>query len=162
MASQFEERFGIRPLEGYGTTECAPVVAVNTFDRYASTGRQAGSRPGTIGQPLPGISVRVVNPETFEPVSPGGEGLLIVRGPNVMHGYLNLPDQTVAVMRDGWYLTGDIAAIDEDGFLTITDRISRFSKIGGEMVPHLRINETERSGMVRAIAVLCVISYIVS
>ena len=71
----------------------------------------------------------------------GAPGLLLVRGPNVMAGYLGRPEKTAEVLRDGWYTTGDVAALDEDGFLTITDRLSRFSKIGGEMVPHVRVEE---------------------
>jgi acyl-[acyl-carrier-protein]-phospholipid O-acyltransferase/long-chain-fatty-acid--[acyl-carrier-protein] ligase len=72
---------------------------------------------------------------------PGAAGLLIVRGPNVMQGYLGKPEKTAEVLRDGWYVTGDIATVDEDGFLEITDRLSRFSKIGGEMVPHVKVEE---------------------
>jgi acyl-[acyl-carrier-protein]-phospholipid O-acyltransferase/long-chain-fatty-acid--[acyl-carrier-protein] ligase len=82
-----------------------------------------------------------VNPDSMEPLPPNEAGLLLVRGPNVMLGYLGKPELTGQVLRDGWYVTGDIAAIDEDGFLAITDRLSRFSKIGGEMVPHLKIEE---------------------
>jgi acyl-[acyl-carrier-protein]-phospholipid O-acyltransferase / long-chain-fatty-acid--[acyl-carrier-protein] ligase len=67
--------------------------------------------------------------------------LLLVRGPNVMRGYLGQPKKTAEVLRDGWYVTGDIVRLDEDGFLQITDRLSRFSKIGGELVPHLKIEE---------------------
>jgi acyl-[acyl-carrier-protein]-phospholipid O-acyltransferase / long-chain-fatty-acid--[acyl-carrier-protein] ligase len=141
VALAFEDRFGIRPLEGYGATECSPVVAVNTKDFRASGFRQVGAKRGSIGQPLPGISVRIVDPETNELVPQGTPGLLIVRGPNVMRGYLGKPEKTKEVLRDGWYITGDIAAQDEDGFLTITDRLSRFSKIGGEMVPHLKVEE---------------------
>jgi acyl-[acyl-carrier-protein]-phospholipid O-acyltransferase / long-chain-fatty-acid--[acyl-carrier-protein] ligase len=141
VALAFEDRFGIRPLEGYGATECAPVVAVNTKDFRAPGFRQVGAKRGSIGQPLPGISVRIVDPETNEPLPQGTPGLLIVRGPNVMRGYLGKPEKTKEVLRDGWYITGDIAALDEDGFLTITDRLSRFSKIGGEMVPHVRVEE---------------------
>ncbi|HXX20993.1 MAG TPA: acyl-[ACP]--phospholipid O-acyltransferase [Candidatus Acidoferrum sp.] len=141
VALAFEDRFGIRPLEGYGATECSPVVAVNTRDFRAPGFRQVGAKRGSIGQPLPGISVRIVDPETQEPVSVGTPGLLIVRGPNVMQGYLGKPEKTKEVLRDGWYITGDIAAQDEDGFLTITDRLSRFSKIGGEMVPHVKVEE---------------------
>jgi len=141
VAMAFEDRFGIWPLEGYGATECSPVVAVNTRDFRAPGFRQVGAKRGSIGHPLPGISVRIVDPETNAPVEVGTPGLLIVRGPNVMQGYLGKPEKTKEVLRDGWYITGDIAAQDEDGFLTITDRLSRFSKIGGEMVPHVKVEE---------------------
>ena len=142
VALAFEDRFGIRPLEGYGCTECSPVVTVNTHDFRAAGFRQVGAKRGKIGHPLPGISVRIVNPETREMLETDSPGLLLVRGPNVMQGYLGRPDKTVEVLSDGWYVTGDIAAMDEDGFLAITDRLNRFSKIGGEMVPHIKIEET--------------------
>jgi len=141
LALAFEDQFGIRPLEGYGCTECSPVVAVNTRDFRAPGFRQVGAKRGKIGHPLPGVSVRIVDPDTLEPLPAGQAGLLLVRGPNVMQGYLSRPDKTAEVLRDGWYVTGDIAAVDEDGFLTITDRLSRFSKIGGEMVPHIKVEE---------------------
>src|ERR1700734_693351 len=141
LALAFEDRFGIRPLEGYGCTECSPVVAVNTRDFRAPGFRQVGAKRGRIGHPLPGVSVRIVDPETRERREVGTPGLLLVRGPNVMLGYLGKPEKTAEVLQDGWYTTGDIAAEDEDGFLTITDRLSRFSKIGGEMVPHIKIEE---------------------
>jgi acyl-[acyl-carrier-protein]-phospholipid O-acyltransferase/long-chain-fatty-acid--[acyl-carrier-protein] ligase len=141
LATAFEEQFGIRPLEGYGCTECAPAVAVNTLDFRSAGFRQVGGKRGKIGHPLPGISVRIVDPETQAPLAAGQPGLLLVRGPNVMQGYLGRPEKTAEVLRDGWYTTGDVAALDEDGFLQITDRLSRFSKIGGEMVPHLRVEE---------------------
>jgi acyl-[acyl-carrier-protein]-phospholipid O-acyltransferase/long-chain-fatty-acid--[acyl-carrier-protein] ligase len=141
LALAFEDRFGIRPLEGYGATECSPVIAVNTRDYRAPGFRQVGGKRGHIGHPLPGISVRIVDPETRAPLPVDTPGLLLVRGPNVMKGYLSKPEKTAEVLQDGWYSTGDIAAEDEDGFLTITDRLSRFSKIGGEMVPHIKIEE---------------------
>jgi acyl-[acyl-carrier-protein]-phospholipid O-acyltransferase/long-chain-fatty-acid--[acyl-carrier-protein] ligase len=141
VAAAFEDQFGIRPLEAYGCTECAPTVAVNTHDYRSAGFRQVGVKRGKIGHPLPGISVRIVDPETREPAPLGHPGLLLVRGPNVMRGYLGLPEKTAEVLRDGWYVTGDIAALDEDGFLQITDRLSRFSKIGGEMVPHIKVEE---------------------
>ena len=141
LAAAFEEQFGIRPLEGYGCTECSPTVSVNTHDFRSAGFRQIGAKRGKIGHPLPGISVRIVDPQTFAPQPVGQPGLLLVRGPNIMQGYLGRPDKTAEVLRDGWYVTGDIAAIDEDGFLQITDRLSRFSKIGGEMVPHIKIEE---------------------
>ncbi len=159
VALAFEDRFGIRPLEGYGCTECAPVVAVNTRDFRAPGFRQIGGKRGKIGHPLPGVSVRIVAPETLAPLPLGQAGLLLVQGPNVMQGYLGLPDKTAEVLRDGWYVTGDIAALDEDGFITIADRLSRFSKIAGEMVPHIKIEEklhelagaTEQSFVVTAV-----------
>ncbi len=141
LALAFEDRFGIRPLEGYGCTECSPVVAVNTRDFRAPGFRQVGAKRGRIGHPLPGVSVRIVDPDTRERREVGTPGLLLVHGPNVMLGYLGKPEKTAEVLQDGWYTTGDIAAEDEDGFLTITDRLSRFSKIGGEMVPHIKIEE---------------------
>jgi acyl-[acyl-carrier-protein]-phospholipid O-acyltransferase/long-chain-fatty-acid--[acyl-carrier-protein] ligase len=103
--------------------------------------RQIGNKTGTIGQPLPGIAAKVVDPDTFAPLPQGQAGMLMVYGGNVMVGYLGRPEATREVIRDGWYVTGDQSKIDEDGFITITDRLSRFSKIGGEMVPHGRIEE---------------------
>jgi len=141
VALAFEDIFGIRPLEGYGCTECSPVVSVNGRDFRAPGFRQVGARRGTIGHPLPGVSVRVVDPETLQPMAAGQPGMLLVKGPNVMKGYLGRPEKTAEVLIDGWYTTGDIANIGEDGFLTITDRLSRFSKIGGEMVPHIKVED---------------------
>ena len=141
IADAFEERFGVRPLEGYGTTELSPIVSLNLPDVEYGGVRQVGTKEGTIGQPIPGVAVRVVHMETGEPLGANGVGVLQVKGPNVMAGYLDDPDKTAAVLRDGWYSTGDIASIDEDGFITITDRLARFSKIGGEMVPHLALEE---------------------
>jgi acyl-[acyl-carrier-protein]-phospholipid O-acyltransferase/long-chain-fatty-acid--[acyl-carrier-protein] ligase len=117
------------------------VIAASGLGFRAPGFYQAGARRGSVGQPLPGIAVRTVDPETFEPVPPGTPGVLLVKGPNVMRGYLGREDLTAAVMRDGWYVTGDMAVLEEDGFLRITDRLSRFSKIGGEMVPHGRVEE---------------------
>ena len=141
IAQGFEDHFGVRPLEGYGCTECSPVVAVNTYDFRAAYFRQVGAKRGTIGHPLPGIGVRIIDPESSESLPLDRPGLLLVRGPNVMVGYLNRPEKTAEVLKEGWYNTGDIATVDEDGFLRITDRLSRFSKIGGEMVPHIRVEE---------------------
>ena len=136
IASAFKEKFGVDLIEGYGCTEMAPVVAVNVPDADGT-----GSRAGTVGRPLPGISAKIVDPETGEGPLVGKEGLLLVTGPNQMRGYLGEPDLTRDAQRDGWYVTGDIATIDEDGFIRITDRLSRFSKIAGEMVPHMKVEE---------------------
>ncbi len=141
LATAFEAKFGLRPVEGYGCTECSPAVTCSTRDFRAAGLRQIGSRRGSIGRPLPGVSVRLVSPDTGAPVPLGQPGLLLVRGPNVMRGYLGHPEKTAEVLRDGWYVTGDIATLDEDGFLHITDRLSRFSKLGGEMVPHVKVEE---------------------
>jgi acyl-[acyl-carrier-protein]-phospholipid O-acyltransferase / long-chain-fatty-acid--[acyl-carrier-protein] ligase len=141
LAQEFQGRFGVTPLEGYGCTEMSPVVSTNVPDWDRDGVRQMGNKLGTIGQPLPGVAARIVDPDTFEPLPPGQEGLLLVYGANVMTGYLGRPDLTGEVIRDGWYVTGDIARYDEDGFLTITDRLARFSKIGGEMVPHQKIED---------------------
>ncbi len=141
LAQAFEDGFGIRPLEGYGCTECSPVVAVNTRDFRAPGFLQTGAKRGKIGHPLPGVSVRIADPETLATLLLGQPGILLVAGPNVMQGYLGKPEKTAEVLRDGWYVTGDIATLDEDGFVEITDRLSRFSKIGGEMVPHIKIEE---------------------
>jgi acyl-[acyl-carrier-protein]-phospholipid O-acyltransferase/long-chain-fatty-acid--[acyl-carrier-protein] ligase len=114
---------------------------VNGRDFRAPGFRQVGARRGKIGHPLPGVSVKIVDLDTGEPVAPGTSGMLLVKGPNVMKGYLGRPDKTAEVLHDGWYTTGDVAVMEEDGFLSITDRLSRFSKIGGEMVPHIRIED---------------------
>jgi acyl-[acyl-carrier-protein]-phospholipid O-acyltransferase/long-chain-fatty-acid--[acyl-carrier-protein] ligase len=141
VAEAFRAKFGAELLEGYGLTEMAPVVAVNTPTWEAGRDTQLGHKPGTVGLPLPGVAARIVDPVTFEPLPANTEGLLLVKGANRMAGYLNQRERTEAVLRDGWYVTGDIAVVDDDGFLRITDRLSRFSKIGGEMVPHLRVEE---------------------
>ncbi len=136
----FKDKFGIEPLEGYGTTECSPLVSVNVPDFEQEGEKQVGTKQG-IGHPLPGVSVKIVHPETMEPLTVGKEGLLLVKGPNIMKGYLGKPELTQEVIQNGWYITGDIARMDSEGFLTLTDRLSRFAKIGGEMVPHLKVEE---------------------
>ncbi len=141
LAQAFEDKFGIRPVEGYGTTECAPIIAVSGMGFRTAGFYQVAARRGHVGQPLPGMAIRIVDPESFERLPPGTPGMLLVKGSNVMRGYLGRPDLTAGVMRDGWYVTGDIAVMGEDGFLQITDRLARFSKIGGEMVPHGRVEE---------------------
>jgi acyl-[acyl-carrier-protein]-phospholipid O-acyltransferase/long-chain-fatty-acid--[acyl-carrier-protein] ligase len=141
VARSFEEAFGVPLLEGYGCTEMSPVVAVNILDVENGSQRQAGRKPGTVGHPMPGVAAKVVDLNTGEPLPYNQEGLLLVKGPNRMLGYLGQPEKTQEVIQDGWYVTRDMACIDEDGFIRITDRLSKFSKIGGEMVPHLRIEE---------------------
>ncbi len=141
LARDIRATLGIEPLEGYGCTELSPVVAVNVpRDVELPGGRTiAGNRLGTVGLPLPGTAIKTVHPETGDDLPAGAEGMIAVKGPQVMVGYLNRPDATAQVVKDGWYLTGDIGYLDPDGFLKITDRVSRFSKIAGEMVPHVAI-----------------------
>jgi len=141
LADAFEQKFGVRPMEGYGTTELSPVVSCNIPRSRMVTSFQQGAKEGTVGQPVPGVSAKVVDPETGEDLGLDKPGMLLIRGPNVMKGYLDQPELTAEVVRDGWYTTGDIAEIDAEGFIRITGRESRFSKIGGEMVPHLHIEE---------------------
>jgi acyl-[acyl-carrier-protein]-phospholipid O-acyltransferase/long-chain-fatty-acid--[acyl-carrier-protein] ligase len=133
VADAFEEKFGCRPFEAYGCTECSPGVALNGPGR---------NRTGSIGKILREMEAKVVNAETGEELPVGEAGLLRVRGPNVMRGYLGMEEKTAEVLRDGWYDTGDIVRIDDDGFIWIEGRLSRFSKIGGEMVPHGNVEET--------------------
>lgn len=133
IADAFEKKFGCRPLEGYGSTECSPGIALNGIDT---------NRPGSIGRLIRDMEARIVNPDTGEEVPQGTHGLLKVKGPNVMRGYLGMPDKTAEVLQEGWYETGDIVRMDEEGYLWIEGRLSRFSKIGGEMVPHGNVEET--------------------
>ncbi|MFT5109955.1 MAG: acyl-[acyl-carrier-protein]-phospholipid O-acyltransferase [Pseudoalteromonas tetraodonis] len=131
LATAFDEKFGCRPREAYGSTECLAVTANSP----------AATRPGSIGRPLPGVELRVVNPDSGEETRAGEEGLLLVKGASVMQAYLGLKEKTDEVLRDGWYNTGDIVRIDADGYVWIAGRLSRFSKIGGEMVPHGSVEE---------------------
>jgi acyl-[acyl-carrier-protein]-phospholipid O-acyltransferase/long-chain-fatty-acid--[acyl-carrier-protein] ligase len=119
VAAAFRERFAIEPLEGYGKPECAPIVSLNVPDAGRGRESQRGRGLGTTGHPLPGISVRVVDPATGDALPPGREGVLWVRGAIVMQGYANRPTETRDVLRDGWYVTGDRASVDDDGFLTV-------------------------------------------
>ncbi|MBI4678674.1 MAG: AMP-binding protein [Elusimicrobia bacterium] len=136
LAAAWLDKFGVLPLEGYGTTELSPVAAVNIPDVVGSRRRQKGGKVGTIGRPLPGVTIKTVCPETWESTPEGVPGLLLVKGPNVMKGYVGDPASTSECMRHGWYVTGDVAVIDDDGFVAITDRLARFTRIDGEMVPH--------------------------
>ncbi|MBC8378898.1 MAG: MFS transporter [Planctomycetes bacterium] len=147
MSDSFEKKFGVRPCEGYGATECSPLISFNVPDANVGGGRQIGTKDGTVGHTIPGMAVKVLDVETGEPVEQGQPGLLYVKGANVMKGYLKLPEKTAEVLNDGWYNTGDIVSIDPDGFVTICDRLSRFSKIGGEMVPHMTIEEACMQGL---------------
>lgn len=193
LAAAFEQRFGVRPVEGYGATELSPVVSANMPPSRAVSSKHQGVKEGTVGMTLPGITAKVVDLETGEDLGPNKSGMLLVAGPNVMKGYYARPDLTAQVIREAgkgdsgllecgdlsplsvqrcelphntptqkksgdesphskdaqkqnvpfsrWYVTGDVAVIDDDGFIAITGRISRFSKLAGEMVPHIRVEE---------------------
>lgn len=125
----FEKAFGVRPLEGYGATELSPVAIVSVPDRDGQTGAKAGM----LGQNLPGTAVRVVDPTTLKPLAYGEEGLLLVKGPHVMKGYIGQPDKTAEAVRDGWYFTGDLVSRDRGGFIKFLGRAG--IKIAGEYVP---------------------------
>ncbi len=143
LREDFERDLGISPLEGYGLTETSPVVACNIPGDiiFGDDRRLPGNKPGTVGMPLPGTTVRIVSLLTNEDLPTNTEGMILVSGPQVMKGYLDKPGETASVISDGWFTTGDLGFIDDDGFLTITGRLSQFSKIGGEMVPHLKVEK---------------------
>jgi acyl-[acyl-carrier-protein]-phospholipid O-acyltransferase/long-chain-fatty-acid--[acyl-carrier-protein] ligase len=135
LIEEFHAKFGVTSQEGYGCTEMSPVISVNIADVTVNGVTQVGTKIGTVGQPLPGVAARVVDPESSEPRSIGEEGSLLVTGPNVMRGYLGRDDLNRKKLLNGWYVTGDMARVDEDGFITLTGRFEQFAKIGGEMVP---------------------------
>jgi acyl-[acyl-carrier-protein]-phospholipid O-acyltransferase/long-chain-fatty-acid--[acyl-carrier-protein] ligase len=146
LHGQFQDiksKLGITPLEGYGLAETSPVVSCNVPGTVTlSDGRTVdGIKPGTVGLPVPGTQVRIVDPDSNEDLPSGKEGVILVHGPQVMIGYLDRPEATKAVLKNGWFRTGDMGFLDEEGFLTVTGRLTQFSKIGGEMVPHLAIQD---------------------
>jgi len=141
VSDAFEQKFGVRPSEAYGATELSPLVAANVPPSRHVPGRPVDAREGTVGQPIAGSRAKITDRDGEQELPLGEEGLLWITGPNVMQGYLDRPDLTAGVVKDGWYCTGDIARLDAEGFITITGRESRFSKIGGEMVPHLSVEE---------------------
>lgn len=149
LAEAWEAKMGFPLYEGYGTTELSPVVSFNLPDAEGMGARQRGSKPGTIGRAIVGVAVRVVDEDSGALKAPGEEGHLIVRGPNVMEGYLGKPELTREALPDGWYRTGDIGFLDKEAFLVITDRMARFSKIGGEMVPHGRVEDALNSALAK-------------
>jgi acyl-[acyl-carrier-protein]-phospholipid O-acyltransferase/long-chain-fatty-acid--[acyl-carrier-protein] ligase len=138
---KWEANFGNLYLEGYGLTETSPVVSCNLPDFIARGKESLLKRDGSVGKPFPGIRARITHPDTGETQSPYETGMLQLRGPNIFPGYLDEPSLNAAVFSDGWFITGDLARFDEDGFLYIEGRVSRFSKIGGEMAPHGSIEE---------------------
>lgn len=144
LIHQFEAKFGIQVSEGYGMTEASPVVACNLPDEPPSRMNPEGvlgRRIGSVGRMMPGLTARIRDPETGEDLSIFKSGMLWLRGENVFEGYLKDTDRSAEVLHGDWYKTGDVGRIDEDGFLFIEGRVSRFSKIAGEMVPHLTVEQ---------------------
>jgi long-chain acyl-CoA synthetase len=129
---RFEERFGVQILEGYGLSETSPAATFNRLDRP--------SKPGTVGLPVWGVQVRVVDADDA-PLPTGEQGEVVIRGHNVMKGYLDRPEATATALRGGWFHTGDIGSFDDDGFLTITDRVKDMIVRGGFNVYPREIEE---------------------
>jgi acyl-[acyl-carrier-protein]-phospholipid O-acyltransferase/long-chain-fatty-acid--[acyl-carrier-protein] ligase len=139
LANAFEEKFGIRPQEGYGLTETSPATNVNLPDPLPQRDSIAlpSSRNGSVGQMLPGLAIKITDPVTDQEIPINRQGIIWFKGANVFSGYLGAPQKSAEVLTpDGWFRTGDVGRVDDDGFLYIEGRISRFSKIAGEMVPH--------------------------
>ncbi len=138
-----EKATGIVPVQGYGLAETSPVISCNVPNHVTLLDGRVieGNRYGTVGLPIPGTVVKIIHPETGENQDQGKSGLILVKGPQVMLGYLGDPDTTKRVKKDGWFETGDIGFLDADGFLTVTGRVSQFSKIAGEMVSHMVVEE---------------------
>jgi acyl-[acyl-carrier-protein]-phospholipid O-acyltransferase/long-chain-fatty-acid--[acyl-carrier-protein] ligase len=147
VSEAFETKFGKRVLEGYGLTETSPVSNVNLPDPAPIGDEEKGyvwlpsHRQGSVGQLLHGLALRITNPDSGARQSLHQSGMIWFKGPNVFDGYLNDPKRTADVIQDGWFRTGDIGRLDLDGFLYIEGRLSRFSKIAGEMVPHETVEE---------------------
>jgi acyl-[acyl-carrier-protein]-phospholipid O-acyltransferase / long-chain-fatty-acid--[acyl-carrier-protein] ligase len=144
LADAFAERFGKPVYEGYGLTETSPVVSVNLPDPepdHSGDPVQPSQRAGSVGKMAPGIAAEIRDPDTGGKLALHELGMLWLRGPNIFEGYLHDAERTAEVLQDGWLKTGDLGRVDEDGFLYIEGRLSRFSKIGGEMVPHETVEQ---------------------
>lgn len=131
---RFEEKFCKNIYEGDGPTECGPVTCVNPVGGL--------TKPGTVGLPIPDVEMRIVGEEGVESLPIGEVGEIAVRGPNVMKGYWNQPEETAAVFRDGWFLTGDMGTEDEDGYFSIVDRKKDLVIVNGMNVYPRMIEET--------------------
>jgi acyl-[acyl-carrier-protein]-phospholipid O-acyltransferase/long-chain-fatty-acid--[acyl-carrier-protein] ligase len=147
MIDDYMEKHGIRLIEGYGTTETSPVISANTFEHY---------RPGSIGKVLPNVQVKIENYETGEECARRETGRILVRGDLVMKGYLDDFEETSMRIRHGWYDTGDMGYLDEDGYLWHAGRLKRFVKIGGEMISLVRVEEV-LEGLLPRDALCCVV-----
>ena len=158
LAHSFEDKFGLLPMEGYGLTETSPAATINLPLEDPGNGLPfiPSQRFTSVGPPLPGLAIRITNPATEEENTLDQSGIIWMKGANIFKGYLDKPELTDEVIdENGWFKSGDVGRVDDDGFLYIEGRISRFSKIGGEMVPHETVeaavnkalgldNETER------------------
>jgi acyl-[acyl-carrier-protein]-phospholipid O-acyltransferase/long-chain-fatty-acid--[acyl-carrier-protein] ligase len=143
----FLERHQLDLIEGYGATETSPVIAVNT---------PGHNRPGSVGKALPNVQVLVEHYETGEPCGVNEVGKILVKGPSVMKAYFDDFEATTQRIRHGWYDTGDMGYMDQDGFLWHVGRLQRFLKIGGEMVSLVKVEDLlER--LVPADVVCCVV-----
>lgn len=147
VAESFEQKFNKTVLEGYGLTETSPATNVNLANLGEFDRAMPSYRFGSVGQMLPGMAVKITHLETDEVQPVTQTGMIWLKGCNVFQGYLNQPNKSREVLKDGWFRTGDIGRLDEDGFLYIEGRLSRFSKIGGEMVPH----ETVEAAIVKVL-----------
>ena len=139
LARGFMESFHLDIMQGYGLTETTPAANINQPDPpivLSTNEPQRGKRAGAVGRMMPGMTARIVDPETWRELPMTATGMVLFRGANVFAGYLDDAEKTRAAFRDGWFVTGDLGRFDDDGFLFIEGRLSRFSKIGGEMVPH--------------------------
>ena len=144
LSRGFLERFHLNILQGYGLTETTPAANLNQPHPpiMATTNEpQEGRRDGSVGRLVPGMSARIVDPDTWTELPLEVTGMVLLRGANVFAGYLNDEEKTRSAFRDGWFVTGDLGRFDEEGFLYIEGRLSRFSKIGAEMVPHGTIEQ---------------------
>jgi len=129
----YKQKHGVTLLEGYGATETSPVISVNSHEN---------NRPGSTGKVLPNIQVRIENFETGKECAAGEVGKILVKGPSVMYGYYDDPEQTAEVLKDGWYNTGDMGYLDNEGYLWHAGRFKRFTKVGGEMVSLVKVENT--------------------
>jgi len=141
LAVDFESRFGVLPLEGYGCTELSPVVSISKCDVDIPGGTILGNLQGSIGQIIPGVDIKIVDPDSLDPISTNLEGMVLATGLNVMKGYLNDSQKSSNSIKNGWYITGDMGKLNSESYVTLTGRLNRFAKIGGEMVPLERIED---------------------
>jgi len=141
LIEEWQEKYSSRPTEGFGATELSPLMAVNVPDSRVFDKFYTYRKDGSIGRALCNVVVKIIDLETGADLPPNEVGMIVAKGPIVMKGYYKQPDKTAEVIKDGWYCTGDVGRMDEDGFIWVTGRETRISKIGGEMVPHILIEE---------------------